>query len=108
MIRGFIFERSRRSKNMQYVIFHLCNIYIASFYLCSFLSQRPTFSVLYLCSFLSQRTTFSVLYLCSFLSQRTTFSVLYIYRNSKPLFHHLFVLILKKGKMAVNEPIFVI
>ena len=43
-----------------------------------------------------------------FLCQITTFSVLYIYRNSRPLYIHLFVLILNQGKMTVNEPIFVI
>ena len=47
-------------------------------------------------------------FLYSFLSQRATFSVLYLYRNSRPLYIQLFVLILNKGKMAVNEPIFVI
>ena len=33
-------------------------------------------------------------YLCGFLSQGTTLSVLYLYRNSRPLHIHLFVLIL--------------
>ena len=46
-------------------------------------------------------------YFCGFLSQGTTFSVLYLYRNSKRLHIHLFVIILNQGKMAVNDPMLI-
>ena len=43
-----------------------------------------------------------------FCLKESTFSVLYIYRNCRSLYIQLFVLILNEGKVAVNEPLFVL